>query len=130
MKPETDIQDDGASGGIDEVSPVQQVTRLVGDFRAVAFAEFDYYRDRISYSAGVAKSTGILVALTLFSLFSTVVALILGILVAVGHALGFVLGTLIIVGVFAATTLLLAWLARKSGRRLAFPELTDGAEND
>jgi uncharacterized membrane protein YdjX (TVP38/TMEM64 family) len=129
VKPETDIQDD-TPAGVPEASPVLQVSRLVGDFRSVAFAEFDYYRDRISYSAGVAKSTGILVALTLFCLFATVVALILGVLLAVGHALGFVLGTLIIVGVFAASTLLLAWLARKSGRRLAFPELTDGAEND
>jgi uncharacterized protein YacL len=112
-----------------EIPPRDQVKQLVSDFRTLAAAEFDYYRARFAYSRTVAKWTGIYVAVALFALFGTIVALILGILLSLASAIGPVWATVLVTLIFAVLTALFAILARKSSRNFSFPELGEGEQD-
>ena len=111
----------------------EQVARLVGDFRVMADAEISYYRARLSYSAGVAKWTSLFVALALFSLFGAVVALILGLLLALAELTGFLAATLCLTVGFILVAISFAWVARYNVRKLSFPEIgpkIEGTDHD
>jgi uncharacterized protein YacL len=112
-----------------EMPPRDQVKQLVSDFRTLAAAEFDYYRARFAYSRTVAKWTGIYVAVALFALFGTIVALIIGILLSLASAIGPVWATVLVTLIFAGLTALFAILARKSSRNFSFPELGEGEQD-
>jgi hypothetical protein len=112
-----------------EMPPRDQVKQLVSDFRTLAAAEFDYYRARFAYSRTVAKWTGIYVALALFALFGTVVALILGILLSLASAIGPLWATVLVTLIFTGLTALFAILARRSSRNFSFPELGEGEQD-
>jgi ATP/ADP translocase len=112
-----------------EMSPRDQITQLASDFRTLAAAEFDYYRARFAYSRTVAKWTGIYVAIALFALFGTIVALILGILLSLSAVIGPLLATLVVTLIFAGVTALFAALARRSSRNFSFPELGESEKD-
>jgi hypothetical protein len=112
-----------------EMPPRDQVKQLVSDFRSLAMAEFDYYRARFAYSRTVAKWTGIYVAVALFALFGTIVALILGILLSLASAIGPFWATMLVTLIFAGLTALFAILARKSSKNFSFPELGEGEQD-
>lgn len=112
-----------------EMPPRDQVKQLVSDFRSLAAAEFDYYRARFAYSRTVAKWTGIYVAVALFALFGTIVALILGILLSLAAAIGPIWATLLVTLIFAGLTALFAVLARKSSKNFSFPEIGEGKQD-
>lgn len=112
-----------------EMPPRDQVKQLVSDFRTLAMAEFDYYRVRFAYSRTVAKWTGIYVAVALFALFGTIVALILGILLSLAAAIGPLWATVLVTLIFAGLTALFAILARKSSKNFSFPELGEGDQD-
>ncbi|MEP7350823.1 MAG: phage holin family protein [Sphingorhabdus sp.] len=107
----------------DPLPASEQLVRLVEDFRVMAEAEISYYRARLSYSAGVAKWTSLFVALALFSLFGAVVALILGLLLALAEVIGFLGATFCLTVGFVLVAALFAWVARNKVRKLSFPEL-------
>ncbi len=111
------------------VSPRAQVAQLVDDFRTLAADEMGYYKARLVYSTAVAKWTGIYVAIALFALFGTVVALILGLLLILATWIGAGAATIIITLSFAAFALLFAQMARRSARNFSFPEI-DGRADD
>jgi hypothetical protein len=113
-----------------DISPRDQVSRLISDFRLLANAEIDYYRARFAYGRSVAKWTGLYVALTLFAVFGVVVALILGLLMALSDAIGPLAATACITIGFAIVAFVFAVLARRSGRNFAFPELHDGPSDE
>ncbi len=121
------IEDDAeeTTADVPTLYPHEQVFRLFDDFQTMANAEYDYYRARLTYSAGVAKSTSLMVALGLFSLFGAIVALILGLLLSLGALVGFLLATIIIVTCFAGATFCFAWAARRNVRKLKFGELSE-----
>ncbi len=100
----------------------EQVARLVGDFRVMANAEVNYYRARLSYSAGIAKWTSLFVALALFSLSGAIIALILGLLLALSQTIGFLAATLCMTVGFILIAVLFAMIARNNVRKLSFPE--------
>ncbi len=112
-----------------EMPPRDQVKQLVSDFRSLAAAEFDYYRARFAYSRTVAKWTGIYVAVALFALFGTIVALILGILLSLAAAIGPIWATILVTLIFAGLTALFAVLARKSSKNFSFPEIGEGKQD-
>ena len=113
-----------------EPVPVRQhVALLVDDFRTMARAEIGYYRTRLSYSAGVAKSVGIFVGLALFCFIGAFFALVLGSLLALGQAIGYVAATAVVVLSLLAVTVLFALLARNNARKLSFPEIEDKVSN-
>jgi uncharacterized membrane protein len=112
-----------------EMSPRDQITQLASDFRTLATAEFDYYRARFAYSRTVAKWTGIYVAVALFALFGTIIALILGILLSLASAIGPLWATVLVTLIFIGLTALFAILARRSSRNFSFPELGEGEQD-
>jgi uncharacterized protein YacL len=112
-----------------EMPPRDQVKQLVSDFRSLAMAEFDYYSARFAYSRTVAKWTGIYVAVALFALFGTIVALILGILLSLAVAIGPLWATVLVTLIFAGLTALFAILARKSSKNFSFPELGESEQD-
>jgi uncharacterized protein YacL len=112
------------------VPPREQVSRLVRDFRVMAQAEIDYYCARLSYSADIAKSASLLVALALFSLFGAVVALILGLLLALAQIVGFLGATLCLSTLFVAVAVILALFARRNMRKLSFSDIDESSNHE
>jgi Putative Actinobacterial Holin-X, holin superfamily III len=109
--------------GIEPIQPREHVARLVGDFRVMAEAEVNYYRARFSYSAGIAKSTSLFVALALFCVMGAVTALILGLLLALAEVIGFIGATFCMTLLFIVVAALFAMAARNNVRKLSFPEI-------
>jgi small-conductance mechanosensitive channel len=113
----------------EDVSARDQIARLVADFRDLVAHELAYYKARFAYGSTIAKWTGIYVAVALFALFGTVIALILGLLLILAQAIGAPAATAVVTLGFAGIALLFAHLARRSARNLSFPEL-GGGERD
>ena len=96
-------------------SPAEQVRTLVADVRALAEAEIDYAKARLSYSGGIIRKAGIWAFLAIFFLSGAIIALILGLLLILNHYIGPWLATAIVVVGFA----LAAWGAGLAARRTA-----------
>jgi hypothetical protein len=71
-----DLDDNDAA----PLSPAEQVRTLVADVRALAEAEIDYAKARLSYSGGIIRKAGIWAFLAIFFLSGAIIALILGLL--------------------------------------------------
>ena len=97
------------------LAPAEQVRTLVADVRALAEAEIEYAKARLSYSGVIIRKAGILAFLAIFFLSGAIIALILGLLLIVNHYLGPWLATASVVIVFA----LAAWGAGLAARRTA-----------
>lgn len=96
-------------------SPAEQVRTMVADVRALAEAEIDYAKARLSYSGGIIRKAGIWAFLAIFFLSGAIIALILGLLLILNHYVGPWLATAIVVVGFA----LAAWGAGLAARRTA-----------
>lgn len=107
-------------------SPVAQVQALVADVRALAEAELDYAKARLSYSGGILRKAGIWALLAIFFLSGAVVALILGLLLIVSHYAGPWIATAVVVTVFIFAAWAAAVVARRTANNLKFD---DGQEN-
>jgi Flp pilus assembly protein TadB len=126
MSKEADILDQVQNrAAVPEQSARDQLTMLIQSGRKLIDAEIEYLRGRMVYSGQIVKQAGLLGALSLFSIFGAVIALILGLLLIVTSYLGPVIGTIAITLAFAALALLFALLARRSARKLAMPELSE-----
>jgi Putative Actinobacterial Holin-X, holin superfamily III len=102
----------------------EQLVMLVQSGRKLIEAEIEYIRGRLNYSGQIVKQAGLLGALSLFSLFGAVIALILGLLLILSSYIGPEIATLAVTITFASFALLFALLARRSARKLAMPELS------
>ncbi len=124
---EHEVKDNALSHetGSSDTTPVAHFTQLASDVRALANAELDYYRARLSYSKDVAKSTGLYLAIAIFALFGTVTALILGTLLILSVLIGPLLATIAVTISFAAMMIIFAYLARRSARNFAFSEISN-----
>lgn len=107
-----------------EISAREHIEQLVDDVRVLASTEIDYYRSRLFYSAGVAKWSGLFAVLALASLLGAMMAIILGLLMALAKVIGFLLATLVIALAFLGAAGGFAWLSRERIRSLRFPEIT------
>ena len=96
-------------------SPTEQVRTLVADVRALAEAEIEYAKARLSYSGGIIRKAGILAFLAIFFLSGAIIALILGLLLILNHYVGPWWATTIVVVGFT----LAAWGAGSAARRTA-----------
>ncbi len=107
-----DLDDNDAA----PLSPAEQVRTLVADVRALAEAEIDYAKARLSYSGGIIRKAGIWAFLAIFFFSGAIIALILGLLLILSQYLGPWLATAIVVVGFA----LAAWGAGQIARRTAY----------
>ncbi len=124
MNEETDLLDPvQIQTDMPPLSAREQLAMLARSGRNLLEAEIDYIRGRMSYSGQIVKQAGLLGVLSLFSLFGTVIALILGILLIISSYIGPIIATITVTLTFAALALLFAFLARRSARLLAMPEL-------
>jgi Putative Actinobacterial Holin-X, holin superfamily III len=103
-------------------SPRAQIEGLANDVRALAEAEWEYARARISYSGGVVRKAGLFALLAILSLSGAAIALILGILLILAHYLGPWAATAITVLLFALAAYVFALRARATARNLSFSE--------
>jgi hypothetical protein len=124
MDEETGLLDQNKTD-ISQPSAREQLTMLVQSGRQLIESEIAYIQGRMIYSGQIVKQAGLLGALSLFSLFGAVIALILGILLVISSYIGPEIATLAVTISFAACALLFALLARRSARKLAMPELSN-----
>jgi hypothetical protein len=122
MKPEnsTPIPNEDA-----KPAPREQIAELVDDFRALAEAEWDYARARLSYSGGVVRKAGLLAILALAAASGAIIALILGTLLVLAQYIGPIIATILVVLFFSLAAYLLAIYARKTAKNLGFSGQAD-----
>ena len=112
---------------IEHPSPTEQVRTLVDDVRALAAAEIDYAKARLSYSGGILRKAGIWAFLAIFFLSGAIVALILGLLLILSQYVGPWIATLLVVIGFALAAWGAALAARRTANNLKFDSEKDNA---
>ncbi len=103
-------------------SPTEQVRSLVADVRALAKAEIDYAKARLSYSGGIIRKAGLWAVLALFFFSGAIIALILGLLLILSSYVGPWIATSTVVIVFALAAWVAALVARRTANNLTFDE--------
>lgn len=103
-------------------SPAEQVRTLVADVRALAEAEIDYAKARLSYSGGIIRKAGIWALLAIFFLSGAIIALILGLLLILTALVGPLLSTFIVVVGFTMAAVVAGIVARRTANNLKFDE--------
>ena len=95
-----------------ERSLVEDVRALVEDGKLLAEAEIDFHKKRAVYAAGAAKGIGTrFVAAAVFGFFA-LMALVVGLVLALGQLITYWGSTALVTGVLAITAIILA----KSGQ--------------
>lgn len=106
---------DTPPGGSDR--PIGElVSQLVDDGKAYAQAEIDLVKAIAADKAAVARTAAILLGLALFLAFGAVVALCVGIVMALATLIGPLLGGLVAFILLAAVAGLLGWLGAQKIR--------------
>lgn len=98
----------------------ENITRLIGDVKAVVATERAYWRARIRYSKSLAKQTALLFGAAIALASSAFTALILGTLLVLSARIGPIWATITVTLVTLALSALLAWLALRRARKLTF----------
>ena len=123
-----DVADLSDSEKADKPSPESekplklQIADLVEDARALAIAELEYYRTKLSVNMAATKTVLTLFAVSVAMGLTAIVALILGILLIVSHYLGPVAATGIVTGSTLLVTTILMSMAIKRARKLPLDE--------
>lgn len=99
-----------------------QIADLVEDARALAIAELEYYRTKLSINMAATKTVLTLFAISVTMGLTAIVALILGILLIVSSYLGPVAATGIVTGTTLLVTTILMSMAIKRVRKLPLDE--------
>ena len=99
-----------------------QIADLVEDARALAIAELEYYRTKLSINMAATKTVLTLFAISVTMGLTAIVALILGILLIVSSYLGPVAATGIVTGTTLFVTTILMSMAIKRARKLPLDE--------
>ena len=123
-----DVADLSDSEKADQPSPESekplklQIADLVEDARALAIAELEYYRTKLSINMAATKTVLTLFAISVTMGLTAIVALILGILLIVSSYLGPVAATGIVTGTTLFVTTILMSMAIKRARKLPLDE--------
>ena len=104
----------------DPVAPRAQIAGLIEDVKALAQAEIDYARARLSYSGAIAKRAGLFALLAFMVFGSACIALVIGTMLIIDHYWGPWAATIITVLSFALIALLLGLRAQAIAKRLDF----------
>lgn len=106
----------------DTESVRDQISALISDAQLLAKAELDYYKARISFTAGEARSILILFGIGAALIFAAIIGLIVGGLLILAQYMGFLVATGIIVGSALAVAAFLIWRGAKRLKNLSFSE--------
>jgi len=123
-----DVADLSDSEKADQPSPESekplklQIADLVEDARALAIAELEYYRTKLSINMAATKTVLTLFAISVTMGLTAIVALILGILLIVSSYLGPLAATGIVTGTTLFVTTILMSMAIKRARKLPLDE--------
>jgi hypothetical protein len=91
---------------------------LVEDAQTLAEAEVGYVKAAIAFVLGRIKSIAIALVLALFFLFFTLMAIVVGLLLALAPAIGVWAAAGAVTGVLALLTVLCVWLAMRGARQM------------
>ncbi len=91
---------------------------LIEDAQTLVEAETGYWRRALGYALGRVKALAILLVLALFFLFFTLMALVVGLLLALAPLLGAWGALGLVAGTLALATGACAWLALRGGKRM------------
>lgn len=108
----------------------ENITRLIGDVKAVVSTERAYWKARMRYSKSLMKQTALLFGAAIALASSAFTALILGTLLVLSVRVGPIWATIIVTLVTLALAGLLAWMALRRARKLTIntPDATDAQE--
>ncbi len=114
----------GAPGGTDE-TPLEVLKELASDARDYATTEIALQKLRSKILGAALRDGALLVAVALFLLFGVVVALLVGMILALAPVIGAAFATVAVCGSGVAVLVVLLVIARwrvTSGFRKAFPK--------
>ena len=118
QREDTDPTDNDAAG-----SPVEQVTLVLDDLRALVRAEVSYYRARLDYSRHVVKWSFRFGAIAAFAFSGAAIALVIGLVMTLAPHIGPGYATLTVTAVFILIGIICGLKARKWLRKVYFPEM-------
>lgn len=102
-----------------------QVSDLVEDARALALAEVEYYKTKLSVNMAATKTVLILFGIAVTMGLTAIIALILGFLLIADFYLGPIAATGIVTGAFLLIAAILAKMAINRARKLPLSENSD-----
>jgi len=91
---------------------------LAEDAQTLVEAEAGYVKAAIGFALGRTKSIAIAAVLALFFLFFTLMAGVVGLLLALSHVIGAWAAAGVVTGVLALLTLICVWRVVRSGRQM------------
>ncbi len=114
------------SDGQSAASPVEQITLVLDDVRALVKAELRYFQSRLDYSRYVMKWSLLFGAIAILALSGAAIALILGALLTLAPHIGPGWATFVTVAGFLVIGLTSGFAARHWMKKVHFTEI----END
>lgn len=106
-----------------EVSPVEQVTLVLDDLRALVRAEVNYYQSRLDYSRHVLRWSFRFGAIAAFAFSGAAIALVIGLVLTLSPLIGPGWATLSVTATFIVIGIICGFKARKWLRKVYFPEI-------
>lgn len=113
---------DGAETRPDEKPLKLQVSDLVEDARALALAEVEYYKTKLSVNMAATKTVLALFGIAVTMALTAIVALILGLLLIADYYLGPIAATALVTGSFILVAAILGKMAINRARKLPLSE--------
>jgi len=116
---------DAAETRPDEKPLKLQVSDLVEDARALALAEVEYYKTKLSVNMAATKTVLALFGIAVTMALTAIVALILGLLLIADYYLGPIAATALVTGSFILIAAILGKIAINRARKLPLSENSD-----
>jgi hypothetical protein len=108
---------------LSEPSPVEQVTLVLDDLRALVRAEVNYYQSRLDYSRHVLRWSFRFGAIAAFAFSGAAIALVIGLVLTLSPVIGPGWATLTVTAAFIIIGIICGFKARKWLRKVYFPEI-------
>lgn len=108
---------------VPDVTPTEQVSKVVDDFRALVRAELNYFRSRLDYSGQVLKRSALYGGIAIFALFGAVIALATGSVMTLATLVGPGWATLAVTLALVIIGSIFGVQARNWVRKVYFPEI-------
>jgi fatty acid desaturase len=112
-----------------EASLVTLLRALIEDTQSLVEAEAGYWRAALAYALGRAKNIALLLVLALFFAFFTLMAIVVGLLLALAPLIGAWAALALVAVTLGLLTVLALWLVIRRGKRMIRLLTGSGAED-